>query len=290
MLKTSTWLIVLWLGLMAFARPYFTRYCCADNVSAVSTAGSNAAFSIADGSSFSASSPDDLLFNVSQFNLLPPSQSLKAALVQTRDYLQKNPQRALQLTGIYGDDEKNTGIYSDLGLARANQVKSLLSELGIPTAQMFAASIKNPTLQRTGDTVLSAIQFAFADLPKDDDRLQAIYQSLSGKPIVLHFETNQSQIELTEEQRKNFSDLTYYLDHKKGSKIEATGFTDNQGSAAKNLELGQQRADFVRGYLAKQGVNAQQISASSQGIRQPVAPNNNAEGRAQNRRVEISLN
>jgi outer membrane protein OmpA-like peptidoglycan-associated protein len=168
-------------------------------------------------------------------------------------------------------------------------VKSYLSELGIPTAQMYAADMRSPTLQRTGDTIWGAVQFAFAETVKNDDRLQAIKQALEGKPIVLHFETNQAEIALTEEQRKDFSDLAYYLDHQKGSKIAATGFTDNQGAAAKNKVLGQQRADFVRGYLANQGVNAQQIGTASKGMEQPVATNVTNDGRAQNRRVEISL-
>jgi outer membrane protein OmpA-like peptidoglycan-associated protein len=69
--------------------------------------------------------------------------------------------------------------------------------------------------------------------------------------------------------------------------IIVEGHTDGQGSDASNLELSQGRAQSVRDYLVSRGVPANRIKAVGVGEARPVADNNNPEGRANNRRVEI---
>jgi outer membrane protein OmpA-like peptidoglycan-associated protein len=69
--------------------------------------------------------------------------------------------------------------------------------------------------------------------------------------------------------------------------IIVEGHTDAQGSDASNLELSQGRAQSVRDYLVSRGVPANRIKAVGVGEARPVADNNNPEGRANNRRVEI---
>jgi len=65
------------------------------------------------------------------------------------------------------------------------------------------------------------------------------------------------------------------------------GHTDSQGSADKNQLLSQQRAQAVRSYLITQGIPSDKIRAEGIGSSRPVADNGTAEGRANNRRVEI---
>lgn len=71
--------------------------------------------------------------------------------------------------------------------------------------------------------------------------------------------------------------------------ISVEGFTDSQGSDDFNQRLSQDRADAVRSYLVQQGVPSQRITAVGRGEASPVASNDTAEGRANNRRVEIVL-
>ncbi len=70
-------------------------------------------------------------------------------------------------------------------------------------------------------------------------------------------------------------------------RIEIAGYTDNTGSVALNIRLSQGRAAAVRAYLARKGVSPMRMLARGYGARNPVAPNTTAEGRAQNRRVEL---
>jgi len=71
--------------------------------------------------------------------------------------------------------------------------------------------------------------------------------------------------------------------------IRIIGHTDNVGSDAVNDPLSRQRAQAARDYLASRGVDARHIAIDGRGEREPVASNATAEGRAQNRRVEIFL-
>jgi len=69
--------------------------------------------------------------------------------------------------------------------------------------------------------------------------------------------------------------------------IEVRGHTDSTGSAERNRELSQQRADSVRRALIRLGVESERITAVGYGEDYPIATNETKEGRAANRRVEI---
>ncbi|MFZ0427176.1 MAG: PKD domain-containing protein [Acidobacteriota bacterium] len=69
-----------------------------------------------------------------------------------------------------------------------------------------------------------------------------------------------------------------------------TGYTDDIGSEANNEKVGMRRADAVKSYLVKQhNIDAGRIETQSGGESNPIADNKTAEGRKQNRRVEVEL-
>jgi outer membrane protein OmpA-like peptidoglycan-associated protein len=68
------------------------------------------------------------------------------------------------------------------------------------------------------------------------------------------------------------------------------GFTDSMGGEDMNQSLSQRRADAVKNYLVGQGVGTARLSSSGKGENSPVADNDSAAGRQQNRRVEIIIN
>ena len=71
--------------------------------------------------------------------------------------------------------------------------------------------------------------------------------------------------------------------------IEIVGFTDSTGSRQHNMDLSLQRAQAVSTYLSSQGVDPSRLSVRGAGPDQPIASNADANGRAQNRRVEVNL-
>ena len=72
-------------------------------------------------------------------------------------------------------------------------------------------------------------------------------------------------------------------------KATVEGHTDSRGSDSHNLDLSQRRADAVRSFIVSRGYDATLISAVGIGKGRPVADNGTAEGRANNRRVEIII-
>jgi len=70
-------------------------------------------------------------------------------------------------------------------------------------------------------------------------------------------------------------------------KVSVDGHTDSIGSEAYNQKLSERRAKAVRDYMVAQGVDASRITTRGFGKSKPVASNDTAEGRAENRRVEI---
>jgi outer membrane protein OmpA-like peptidoglycan-associated protein len=72
-----------------------------------------------------------------------------------------------------------------------------------------------------------------------------------------------------------------------GISVQVGGYTDNVGNDAMNQALSKNRAGSVRDYLVKSGVSTNSVTAEGFGSTQPVASNDNATGRQQNRRVEL---
>ncbi|MCF8243410.1 MAG: OmpA family protein [Melioribacteraceae bacterium] len=75
----------------------------------------------------------------------------------------------------------------------------------------------------------------------------------------------------------------------KERKLTIEGHTDSQGSSSHNMDLAQKRADAVRSYIVSRGYPSNMIFAQGIGEGRPIADNNSAEGRANNRRVEIII-
>jgi outer membrane protein OmpA-like peptidoglycan-associated protein len=72
-----------------------------------------------------------------------------------------------------------------------------------------------------------------------------------------------------------------------GINVQVGGYTDNVGGDDMNQALSEHRAGSVRDYLVESGVNSNAVTAQGYGNTQPVATNDNATGRQQNRRVEL---
>jgi OOP family OmpA-OmpF porin len=72
-------------------------------------------------------------------------------------------------------------------------------------------------------------------------------------------------------------------------KVEVQGYCDGIGSDAYNQKLSERRANTVRDYLIKQGIENNRITAVGYGKSNPVADNNTELGRAENRRIEFKI-
>ncbi len=74
-----------------------------------------------------------------------------------------------------------------------------------------------------------------------------------------------------------------------GVKVKVEGYTDNTGNADANVQLSKARAEAVKARLMAKGIDATRLSAQGFGAARPAADNGTAEGRAQNRRIEMVI-
>ncbi len=106
-------------------------------------------------------------------------------------------------------------------------------------------------------------------------------------PGNITFDTNKSNIKPNFYSTLNKVAQTLAEDNK--SAIFVTGYTDSTGNDSINIPLSQARAQSVANYLSGQGVSSARINAQGYGSANPIASNATADGREQNRRVEISI-
>ncbi|MEO8161137.1 MAG: OmpA family protein, partial [Arenimonas sp.] len=102
----------------------------------------------------------------------------------------------------------------------------------------------------------------------------------------IYFDTNKSVVKA--ESKPTLDQIAALLKDQPTLKLGVVGYTDNVGGAAPNLSLSKRRADAVANALIEDyGVDAARLVPSGAGMGSPLATNDNEEGRAKNRRVEL---
>lgn len=165
----------------------------------------------------------------------------------------------------------------------------------------YSATTANDAVVDAASKVVEAIKVSLPggvvlDIPKGslEDKIvkyiqsnEAISKTLWFDFDRLLFETGKSTLKPeSEEQLKNVEAILKAFTK---VKIKLGGYTDNTGNAAGNVKLSAERAKNVMMELVKLGVAANRLSAEGYGDKNPVATNDTEEGRAQNRRISISV-
>ena len=97
------------------------------------------------------------------------------------------------------------------------------------------------------------------------------------------------QANLKANSRDSVTTLANYLIKNPDRKVIVEGYTDSKGSASYNQGLSERRANAVKNALVRAGVEPSRIVAQGYGKEYPVADNASSSGRAQNRRVEVTI-
>ena len=215
-------------------------------------------------------------------------------VLKIKEYLDKDGQKRFNITGYYTSDEVNNSAYPNLGLARANSVKNYMASKGIETKLINTFGQLNDELNSgSNEIIYKSIDFDLVDkneetVTEDNKALNTACEALKDNPILLYFNTSQASISLTAEQREKFVSISNCVD-KLGAEIQVIGHTDATGNAQNNIVLGQNRADFVKGYLINNGIPRGKIEAISKGQIDPISENSTNQGRAKNRRTVITI-
>ena len=178
------------------------------------------------------------------------------------------------------------GVVAQMHATTVTQAQANAGQLGRATREIAAQGAQLQTeVQRRQDAEKRAAQ-AMAALSK----LNAVKQEARGMVITLSgsvlFTSGKADLLPSAQAKLNeVADALTQQDPE--SKIVVEGHTDSQGSAASNQDLSQRRAQVVRDYLVTKGIAADRVSSQGFGPTRSIADNASAEGRANNRRVEI---
>ena len=131
-------------------------------------------------------------------------------------------------------------------------------------------------------------QDACLDTPPNTRVLQSGCHLDQRAPLILsgvNFESGSAR--LTDAARERLEEVAALLKHQGDAKVVIEGHTDSLGDDSANLRLSYERAETVYRFLLSQGVNRNQLTYLGRGEARPIAANQNAGGRALNRRIEL---
>lgn len=183
-------------------------------------------------------------------------ENFKAAALEKGGEVQWEDSRYLVFT-IPRDDGGITWCRVEVSEGAGSTTLTIVDEKPLETELEFGPAQMKAALDTDGKVALYGILF-------DSDK--ATLQQSSGKQL--------QEV------------LTLLMDNPELS-LEIQGHTDSDGSEAYNLQLSQQRAESVLNYLVLFGVDPARLEALGYGPSLPVAPNDTAENKAKNRRVEL---
>jgi outer membrane protein OmpA-like peptidoglycan-associated protein len=138
--------------------------------------------------------------------------------------------------------------------------------------------------QRTYDRDLAALE---QQGRAENAQQAALHAEASRYAAVIYFATGSSTID-----QDGLRELTWFVDKMKPypqANFLVQGFTDNVGGEASNQQLSLQRAQAVAQFLESQGIAASRLDVQGFGTNYAAAANATAEGRRNNRRVELTV-
>lgn len=245
---------------------------------------------------FAFNSNDNFNFNASEFDILKPiSGQVAEGIGKLKAYFDGNANAMIDITGYYDSDEKNNGAFANLGLARANSVKNYFVDQGINSGRINTYGELRDALVPDGTIYRGPVNYklyaqAAADKAGEAEAMEDVAKAIKADPLTLYFDYAEASVTLSAEDRRKIGDISRYLDKVDGSTVSVVGHADSKGTTVTNNRLGQERADFAKSYLTKNGISASRIKTSSKGESQPIAENETEAGRAKNRRAVVTIN
>jgi outer membrane protein OmpA-like peptidoglycan-associated protein len=191
--------------------------------------------------------------------------------------------RKAQLAEVQGrvlqNEKRLEGLEKNMSQAQAAELAKLRGDYKTQQGQLVNAEAARKEAERRAEQ--SAADLARIASVKQESRGMVI--TLSGEVL---FTSGKAEL-LPSAQAKLTEVATALTQQNPDAAIVVEGHTDAQGSQTFNLDLSTRRATAVRDYLASHGVAPDRIRAEGLGFSRPIGDNKTAEGRANNRRVEI---
>jgi outer membrane protein OmpA-like peptidoglycan-associated protein len=157
----------------------------------------------------------------------------------------------------------------------------------LPSGKDYALNVSKEGFLFYSDHFSCKDTLAIKDAYKLDINLHPI---VTGEKVILKnifFETN--SFDLKSESTVELNKMISFLKLNPKVSMEISGFTDNVGDVKSNQILSEKRAKSVYDFLIKGGIDSNRLTFKGYGETNPVAGNDNEEGRSQNRRTEFAI-
>jgi len=211
----------------------------------------------------------------------PNVSEVQPQLAQLKDYLVKNPSLQMLLIGKYASDEKNNTSFANLGIARAEALKSIiLGEKGNPES-IITDGVLSDSLYFESDTLIGGINVVFKQLASPNVE--------ASPKLSLHFPYAKIDFSHSTEIDDKIEEVVTFLKTHPSQQVTLTGYTDNKGSDELNLRLSARRAQNVQDFFVQKGLSSERFKIVPQGKANPQGNNDTEEGRQENRRVVLSF-
>lgn len=191
----------------------------------------------------------------------------------------------LLINGQYRAGEKNTSKFANLGLARAEAIKTMMMP-EIPANRLrTAGQLVTDSLLENGPARKSA-SFSWLKMVLKADQ-GAIIEA--NNAVTILFPTNSTVKEKDPQVDAYLKTLGEKHKNDKAT-FSVVGHADNVGDDKVNIALGLGRAQSIAQFMERNGIDKSRIKTDSKGKAEPVADNSTEDGRHQNRRVVITVN
>lgn len=175
-------------------------------------------------------------------------------------------------------DTMRTSAVAQLGAERG-----AVNQLGAQLAQSQTGLAKETDARKAAEARAARAMESLAKIAQIKEEARGMVITLSGQVL---FVTGKA--ELLPAAQDQLTQVAAALQDQGALKpVVVEGYTDSVGSESANMKLSQDRANAVRSYLVSKGLSGDKVTAVGKGKSNPVAPNDTADGRANNRRVEI---
>ncbi|QQS31332.1 MAG: OmpA family protein [Sphingobacteriales bacterium] len=238
-------------------------------------------FTVKDGSETVVDVPDNFRFRASS-DKPEMSKEVQNGLATLGHYAKTHPDRRLKITGSFAPEEKNNTAFNNLGIARANALKTQLVALGADSSNINIDSKPDAQLVQNNGSITGGIDFMF-------QVTAARKVDLTAQSRTLYFNSGSAELAMTDELRQYFKDVKTLLEQDPKAAVNLTGHTDNVGNQPSNQKLGLKRANEVKQQLVRIGIHQKRVSTESKGQTNPVQSNETDEGKKANRRVEMII-
>lgn len=221
-----------------------------------------------------------------QSSEIPNVLEVQPQLEQLKDYLAQNPSLQMLLIGKYASNEKNNTQFANLGIARAEALKSIiLGEKGIQQS-IITDGVLSDSLYFQADTLIGGINVVFRQVVSPSTNTSNVE---SSPELTLYFPYAKTDFSHSGEIDKKLENTITYLKAHPNQQVTLTGYTDNKGSDELNLKLSARRAQNVQDFFVRKGLSSEQFKIVPQGKANPQGDNDTEEGRKENRRVVLSF-